>query len=413
MPDVARLDRLAWRVAFGSSLALAPMLLMSRALSDALISLTGVLFLALCFGPRGDWGWARRPWHALGLAFWVWQIATSILRGDGHQIIESVVLIRIFVFLAALEVWVLRDAQARRWFGYAVLATALWVGIEIWQQYLTGHNIFHEPPWGDGSLTGPIRKPRAGETFALLAFPAFLPVVVPLLQRKARAARIAGAAGLVLMAATQVLIGQRMPTMLMLLGLCVAALMLPRLRFPVAAALAAGAALAALLRFLAPLTYYKLVVHFSEQMRHFMATQYAALFERAFAMIVAHPWFGLGFDGFRDHCLDIAYRHDLSWFSVPDAAGTFGCSIHPHNYYLQVATGAGLPGLALFVALGVAWLIRLGRGAGGSARRLGPFVAASMILWPVASTTSFFTLPNLGWILIALGWGLAEARRAA
>ena len=408
-------DRLTWRVAFAATLALGPALLAGRAIADLLISLTGLLFLASRFapragGPRVAWSWAGRPWHALALAFWVWQIATSIARGDGHQIIESVVLIRLFVFLAALEFWVLDSAFARRWFGWVVFATALWVGIECWQQYLTGFNAFHEPRWGDGSLTGPIRKPRAGETFVLLAFPAFLPVLVPLLERPARWARIAGGAGVAMLLVTQVLIGQRMPTLLMLLGLAVAGLGLRRLRLPVAAALAVGVALAALTRFVSPPTYYKLVVHFAQQMSHFMATQYAALFERALAMIAAHPWLGLGFDGFRDHCLDAAYRHQLAWFPVADPTSALGCSIHPHNYYLQVATGAGLPGLALFVGLGIAWLWRLGRGTGHSARRLGPFVAAAIVLWPIASTTSFFTLPNVGWILLAIGWGLAEAR---
>ncbi len=398
----------AHRIALVCTLALGPMLLAGRAPADALISLTGLLFLIT--RRRNGWGFVARPWHALALAFWVWQIGVSILRGDGHQIIESIVLIRLFVFLAALEMWVLGRAEARRWFGWMMLATALWIGIECWQQYLTGFNIFGEGRWNDGSLTGPIFKPRIGPTWVFLAFPAFLPWLIPLLSRSGRWARGAGAAGVVAMALTQVLIGQRMPTLLMLFGLVVAGLFVPRLRRPVAIAIVAGAALAALARFVSPPTYHKLVVHFGRQMAHFMATQYAQLFGRALAMIAAHPWFGLGFDGFRDHCLDRIYYHNVAWFPVLDPASALGCSIHPHNYYLQVGTGAGLPGLALFALLGLAWLWRLGRGAGAAPRRIGPFIACAIVLWPIASTTSFFTLPNTGWILLAIGWGLAEAR---
>lgn len=397
----------ARHLALACTLALAPMLLASRSISDILISLTGLLFLAS--RRRGDWGFVAKPWHALALAFWVWQVATSVLRGDGHQIIEALVLIRLFVFLAALEVWVLDHPWARRWFAIVLLVTAIWIGLECWQQYLTGFNVFGIGRWGDGSLTGPITKPRIGPTWALLAFPAFMPWLMPLLTHQRRWAHGLGVAGIVAIALTQVLIGQRMPTMLMLLGLVLAALFVPRMRRPAGIAILAGAALAALASIVSPPTYHKLVVHFGQQLGHFMATQYAQLFGRALVMITAHPWLGLGFDGFRDHCLDPAYAHGLSWFPVVDPASPLGCSIHPHNYYLQVATGAGLPGLALFVALGLAWLWRLGRGA-GVPRRLGPFLTAAMVLWPIASTTSFFTLPNVGWILLAIGWGLAEAR---
>lgn len=391
-------------------LLIPPMLLHARAVAEGAIAVIDLLFLLRC-AQRSDWGWVRRPELMAGLVLWAWVVLTTAAGPSPlREVPQALAVARFWVFVPALSQWLLLSEPARRRLWWMVAASAAWIGLQSWEQYLTGRNILGYARWGDGSLTGPIRKPRAGETFVLLAFPAFLPMLVPLLERPARWARIAGGAGVAMLLVTQVLIGQRMPTLLMLLGLAVAGLGLRRLRLPVAAALAVGVALAALTRFVSPPTYYKLVVHFAQQMSHFMATQYAALFERALAMIAAHPWLGLGFDGFRDHCLDAAYRHQLAWFPVADPTSALGCSIHPHNYYLQVATGAGLPGLALFVGLGIAWLWRLGRGAGHSARRLGPFVAAAIVLWPIASTTSFFTLPNVGWILLAIGWGLAEAR---
>jgi O-antigen ligase len=416
MPSWLRDEPLARRIALGATLALPPMVLASRAGADALLSLVAILFLSSRItaetGPR-RWSWALRPWHALALSLWAWQVAVSIALGDGHQIAESLVLLRLFVFLAALEEWVLSEPSARRWLGWVVLATGLWVGVECWQQYLTGYDMFGHPRWGDGSLTGPLYKPRAGPTLVLLAFPAFLPLLLRLLGSRRAALRAAGLAGVVLMAATQVLIGQRMPMVLMGFGLCVAALWSPRLRLPAAIAAGVGALLAALTAIVSPPTYAKLVVHFAQQMDHFRATQYAQLFERATVMVTAHPWLGLGFDGFRDHCMDRIYWHNLSWIAITDPASPLGCSIHPHNYYLQVATSAGLPGLALFVLLVFAWLWRLGRGAGGSGTRIALFTVAAIMLWPIASTTSLFTLPNAGWVFLMLGWGLAEARAAA
>lgn len=409
-------ETLGRRIALGATLALPPVLLVGRAAGDALLSLVAILFLASRFAPalRGArWSWAAWPWQALALLFWGWQLGVSIARGDGHQIAEAIVVLRLFVFVAALEAWVLDDAAARRWFYWVMLATALWVGVECWQQYLTGTNLFGESRWDDGSLTGPLHGPRAGPTFVLLALPAFLPVLARLLDGGTKAARAAGVAGTVLMLGTQVLIGQRMPTLLLAFGLGVCAFWLPRLRLPVVVAVAAGAVLAGLAAIISPPTYAKLVVHFSHQMEHFRATQYAQLFERATAMVTTHPWAGLGFDGFRDHCMDRIYWHNLPWFTVVDPTSPLGCSIHPHNYYLQVATGAGLPGLVLFVLLAIAWLWRLGRGAGASGLRVGLFATAAIILWPIASTTSLFTLPNAGWVFLTIGWGLAEARAAA
>ena len=414
-----RQEQLAWRVALAATLALPPMLLASRALADGLISLTALLFLAVRLAPlhgRRQLAWAGRPWHALALGFWVWQLGTSIARGDGHQITEAFVLLRLFLFIAALEDWVLVEPAPRRWFGWVVGATVLWIGIECWQQYLTGVNLFGHGRWVDGELTGPLTKPRAGPIFVQLAFPGLLAPLVALLGAPGRARRVAGGVGLALMVLTQVLIGQRMPLLLMGLGLGVVALWLPRLRLPAAIALAAGLVLAGLTIVVSPRTYHKLVVQFFRQMTHFLATQYAQLFERAAVMITAHPWFGLGFDGFRDHCLDRIYWHNLSWLAIANPASSLGCSIHPHNYYLEVATGAGLPGLALFVLLALAWLWRIGRGAaqGGerAGQRVGLFAGAAIILWPIASTTSLFTLPNAGCVVLVIGWGLAEARAA-
>ncbi len=161
-----------------------------------------------------------------------------------------------------------------------------------------------------------------------------------------------------------------------------------------------------------PLAYAKLVVHFTHQMETFWQTPYGALFGRAATMIQAHPWLGLGWNGFRDDCMQPAYLHGVSWLPIANPASPDGCNIHPHNDWLQVATIGGLPAQALFAALAV---LRLRRIAGGTAylnsgRRLALLVVVFVMLWPVASATSLFTVPNAGWFCLLVGWGLAEAR---
>ena len=65
-------------------------------------------------------------------------------------------------------------------------------------------------------------------------------------------------------------------------------------------------------------------------------------------MIQAHPWMGLGWDGYRDNCMQPQHLKGVSWLPVSHPASEIGCTIHPHNDWLLVATNCGLPGTLLF-----------------------------------------------------------------
>ena len=54
----------------------------------------------------------------------------------------------------------------------------------------------------------------------------------------------------------------------------------------------------------------------------------------------------------------------------------------------------------------------LGRGLwrNPAALRVGLFAAILIQLWPIASTSSFFSMPMAGWLFLLLGWALAESR---
>ena len=60
----------------------------------------------------------------------------------------------------------------------------------------------------------------------------------------------------------------------------------------------------------------------------------------------------------------------------------------------------------------IAWLATMGRALRREPRPVlvGLFAAAVIQLWPIASTTGFYTLPVAGWSFLLLGWGMAEAR---
>lgn len=419
-----RASRVLERTAFGAVLLLPLFLLHGRSVAEGMIAITDVCFLALSAYER-RFEWLRRPWFKIGLAWWGWLVLCSapfppFARAGLHELGEAVATIRFLIFVAALENRVLATPAARRWLSRVLTAALLWIGIEVAEQQLTGHNIFGVPRAGDGVLTGPFGKERAGPPFSRLFFPVVLAPVAALLDRPRLRGRVGGVAVLLAAIVIQVLIGQRMPVLLMGMGLLVTFLLMPRLR----ALMAAGAVVALVLVggsiVISPPTYHRLVEKFSQQMGHFRTSPYGELYVRAVVIAADHPLLGQGFDGFRRQCPDPRYFHDLTWVVTGHdrpgfvSKGAAACNEHPHNHYLQAVTDSGIPGLLLYLALGIAWLVPLARGLGRDPdpRRVGLFIAALIVIWPIASTSSYTDMPMMGWFFLLLGWGLAEARAA-
>lgn len=408
---IARFNGFLPRAASALVILLPLALFYSRAAGDALMTLTAVGFLWSRAAER-DWQWLKPAWTRIGLLLWAWMVVCSIVQAGGPAVVQAVVSVRFFVFVAALETWVLRDPETRLNLRTSLLVMLAWLFIELLQQQLTGHNAFGVPRYGDGALTGPFTRPRAGGTFQVLFFPVVLPWVLFLSLRSGWLDRFGALALSALGSATIILIGQRMPAVLFVLGLCAAGVLFRQFRVPLLVSVALGAGLLLLMPVVSPLAFAKLVVRFADQLQHFWGTAYGLIFARSVAMVQAHPWLGLGWDGFRNFCDDPAYLQGVSWLPVSDPASPEGCTIHPHSYWMQVATTAGLPGVALFAALVGTWLWRV---AGGGAYAFNPqrgalLVSLFVAMWPIASTTSLFTVPNAGWIFLLAGWALAEAR---
>ncbi len=394
-------------------------LLHTRAGTEFVIAGIDILFLA-AQARQKTWKWLRKPWIVIALAWWAWEVFCSIplpALGFGlsgwHDFLEAILLLRLLALAAALQIWVLTTPASRRLAWAALALSVLWIGVESWQQFFTGANVFGDRRWPDGALTGPFWEPRAGPPFAHLLAAALLPVAVPLLARPRRLPKIAGILLAIVSFATIVLIGQRMPVVLALLALATSCLFIPRLRLPAGFAVLLGAALLAATPIISPPTYHKLVLHFVQQMSRFTLSPYGQLYIRATRMGVTSPWHGYGFDAFKTLCPLPRFAAGFPAAGLPPTRLALGaCNIHPHNFYFQAFTDAGLPGLILFTALNLAWLIAL---AGGLWRapdplRVGLFAGVLTYAWPLASTDSFAILPHEGWLMYMLGLGLAAAQ---
>ena len=385
-----------------------------RGLAEAAIDVVGALLLVRS-ALVGDWSWACRGWARYAVAWWGWLVLCSMIRvGDRHGVAgfaEAVAVGRFLVFARALECWTLAGRPARRLMqGLLGLVLAYMAG-QCLLQLLTGHNLFGATRFSDGSLTGPYAHPRVAAPMSRLLFPVLLPVVALLLARRDLAGR--GAAALVALAslALMVLVGQRMPLLLCLVGLLVVGVAERRLRAAVLGLAAALPALVALSAAVSPPAFHHLWTVFWRQVAHFPSSPYGLIAARALAMIRAHPVTGLGFDAYRHHCADPAYFH--GWFGG-NGRGAFAgvCVQHPHNHYLQVAVAGGVPSLVLFVLLVAVWITAVAHGLAVRADPLRTGLLAAIVMqeWPIASTSDLVNLPLGGWFFLLLGFGLALAR---
>jgi O-antigen ligase len=393
-------------------------LLHAWVLAEVMIGLTDILFLAAMLRRR-DFTWARSPWFIAAMLWWVWLVFCSIpifftTASIRMGLLEAIVIIRMLLFAAALQHWLLTTARTRSFAWWVLALSCLWIGLESWQQYLTGKNIFGDHRFGDGALTGPFFKPRAGALYAHLLYLALLPPLIAI-YAKGRIWQLAALALAVLGVVTSVLIGQRSPTILAGFGLVVAAFFYPQLRrIAIIAALAAIAFLAAT-PIISPPTYGKLIGETSRQVAHFALSPYGQIWTRGIVMGLASPLHGWGYNGFRELCPQPRFGAGLPALGLaPTQLALGACNLHPHSYYIQAFTDAGIPGLILFVLLIAIWFRMLSAGLlkNPDPVRVGLFIFFFTFVWPFETTDAFPTLYMLGWFFFALGLGLAHTHIA-
>ena len=416
IPTAKPSDLALSRGALIAALTLPICLLYARAGAEICIGIIDILFLVQSARLR-DWSWARQPWFVLGCLWWLADMITSfpvpslgLGPGGWRSFTQALVLIRLLLLAAAFGHFVLTTPRARRDLWIVLALCTLWIAIECWQQAFTGVNIFGDHRWPDGALTGPFWAPRAGPPYTHLLFVAILPVIVWLYSRKTGASRIAAALLGIVGFFTTVMIGQRMPFLLAGLGLLVTALVLRPVRIPAIGLGVLALALIPATRLVSRPTFDKLVLETSRQAWHFAQSPYGELYTRAAVMIEHSPWHGFGFNGFLYFCGQKRFDGGLPALGIgPTSLARGACNIHPHNFYLQAAVDAGIPGLILFALMNLAWMIALGRAL---ARRLDPlrlglFIGVLTYAWPFASTDNFAVLPMAGWLFVMLGFGLA------
>jgi O-antigen ligase len=408
------------RIALYSVMLLPLLLLHAHGIAEVAIGVADLCFLSRCVLQR-DWGWLRTRWLWFSTAWWAWLVfcslpvpALGLGEGGLRSLVQALATVRFLVLVVAIEFMVLRTRTALEWMYRLIAASAVWIALNSVIQYVFGRNLIGWPPGPEGELTGPFGAPRAGPPMAKIILPAVLPAVSALLDRPGIRPVVGAYALLAASVVMMVMIGQRMPLVLTVFALAIVACLVRRLRPAVlATAVVAGLVLAAS-PVVAPAVHHRLVEKFSSQLEHFGASPYGQLYARAWEVGRLNPLTGMGFDGFDTGCPRPAYFRPTFDGGLPDGGGAKICWHHPHNHYLQALDDGGFVGLALFAAMGIAWLVPLARGLGRDSDplRAGLFAVVCAQVWPIQSTTAFTSMPVGGWFFLLLGWAMAEARQA-
>ncbi len=399
------------RIALVSTLVTPLLLMHAHGFAEVSVTLAGICFL-LRSGATGDWAWLKTPWVAISLVWWAWMIVCSLPipalgLGDGgpHALEQGLLSIRFPLFAATLAFGVLRDADPRRWMFGTIAASAAYVAIHLVFQFVFGVNLYGVPKAWDTLLTGPFGTARAAPLMARILPPVLIPFASRYLDRRFLPYVI-----LLGGIAVVTIIGQRIPVLIMVSTLAVAAFLIPRLRPIALTAVVLVAVLIPSFAVISPKTYHHMVARTQELVVGFAVGKYGEMYNRAFEIGRQKPWTGAGYDGFRLSCPNPRYFRPSFDGASPDGGGADICWVHPHNFYFQALVDGGVPGLALFCAFGIACLIPLGRGLWRNPDpiRVGLFVTMLAQIFPLQSTPSFWSMPMGGWFYLLLGWAMAE-----
>lgn len=397
-----------------------------RGIAEGLLDGLAIAFLVRSAVCR-DWRWIRSYFVWPLFLWWGWIVLCSVPRAwpvmpdDIDVVIQALVALRFPVAAFALAFWTLRDPRTRSWVRWIVTACVVYIGVQLLWQAVTGSNFFGTPRFGDGTLTGPYDKPRAAAPFSRLALPVALwaGACLALRARQRWVRETAFAMTLLPVLALLVLAGQRMALATFLLGVGVAALLLPRLRFQALTVLACTPLFVATIMVAAPGAFGHLVLKTEDQLRHFAGSDYGLIYNRALMMAQDHPLTGLGYDAYRHHCRDAVFQKAGTFASAGDGGGTRICVQHAHNHWLEAASNGGFPGVLFFGLMIAAWgwallkpLGKIGfleRDQSERAWQAGLFAAFVMQEWPFASSSAFLNMPLGGVAFVLLGIGLRPA----
>ncbi|MBI1194966.1 MAG: hypothetical protein GC138_03845 [Gammaproteobacteria bacterium] len=374
-------------------------------------------FIALCFlwnsYRQRDWSWCETSWVKAALGVWLMLLALSPFAYDVGQAYEGVLpWPRLILFAAAIQFWLLDDLWLRRLIRTTAVVLGLVAFDALWQ-YWMGADLLGHAPSDPGRLNGPFVRPKVGIFLAKFYFPTILGLLAMKrialnLPQPSRLPAVAAVLLGVVLAVTVFLSGERMAFIMIALGLCMGGLLLRgAIRKILIALLIAGLVVTAGTAVFKHELVGRQLDSTVETLKHFKDSPYGQIWHNSLHLALQRPWTGIGLRNFKLAC-------DDAQMALPDTY-PLRCATHSHNIYIEWLTETGFPGLIGFVVVISLWGREAWRGLRSGNERTtlaGPVIAVTLMLWPVATTGSFFTNWNAVLFWLVLGWALGVSRLA-
>ncbi len=300
------------------------------------------------------------------------------------------------------------------------------VEIDLWIEFFNGKDLLghgYDNRLGQYSndsnalrLYGPYTRLTAGAFIVHYGFPVLALVWFMVLQSKKIQALIGASLLTSLHVAISFLVGSRMPFLLLMFGLAVLLPWLAMRKIGLSKTLipmVVGVVMVLLTLSLLTSQSDRMAVDLYGLMTNFWATHWGGLMSDGIEVWRNYPITGVGIKNFRLLC-DGLLPGAISGYA---ATNIEMCSIHPHNYLIEWFATAGIIGGGLYlVFLGFLAKTILPIGSEDtaiSAIAKGASVSALIILWPIATTPSFYSsyLGSELWYIIGLALGFSALSR--
>jgi O-antigen ligase len=384
------------------------MLAAGHVAADIGLCLIGVLFLVHSWLTR-DWRWCRNSWIVLFVILWLYMIVRGFFAEQPKEALKHALpFVRYAIFAAALAYWTLRNPITRQRFFSALAIVMVFFAADGLLQWITGSDIFRRQGVTISNivfrLTGPYSKPILGIMLAWLFFPVCMQFVVNAQGKvRQRWELVGGILAIILINMVVVLSGERVASMLMVLGWLIMVFLLPlRKRYVFTVGAVILLVCASLLATNSKL-YERHVNSTIEVLSRWRQSPYGVLLASDLRIIGENPVFGVGTGHFRIVCPQLfperTPKEQADCMSHLQLQNFYfeclsACSTHPHNIYLEWLIENGVIGLGLFLLMLAAVAKECVRC--WPERKHDPFFAGLMVgailhLWPLAPSTSFLS----------------------
>jgi len=391
--------------------AIPALLVLGPAPADIAATLIGLSFLWSSFRQK-DWSWCRLPWIRAALGLWILLLILSPFAYDVGQAYEKAIpWPRLILFAVAVQYWLLDEVWLRRLVGSTAAVLGVVAFDTLWQ-YWTGNDLLGHPWYGPDRLNGPFGRPKVGIFLAKLYFPAILGLLAMRLavrgDGQANTPAVLAILLGIMLAISVFLSGERMAFIMIIFGLGLGGLLLRGVfRKILVALLVSGVLITSGVAVFKHELVGRQIDSTLDTLAHFKDSPYGELWRNSLHLFSQRPWTGLGLRNFKLAC-------DDPEMAVP-AIYKERCGTHSHNIYVEWLTETGLPGLTGFVVVIFLWGRYIWQGWRTARYRTaltGPVIAISLMLWPLATTGSFFTNWNEVLFWLVLGWALGVSRLA-